>query len=96
MNSGQVEGALRRLASEDREILALRHIVRWSNSQVAESLQIDTGTASSRYLKALRHLKAEIASAKPAFQPFLATTVGTNLAANSGFIGSHLEDFSAT
>jgi RNA polymerase sigma-70 factor (ECF subfamily) len=44
----------------DREILALRHFEQLTNAEVAETLEMNESTASSRYLRALKRLKDEL------------------------------------
>jgi RNA polymerase sigma-70 factor, ECF subfamily len=46
----------------DREILALRHFEELSNDEAAKVLEIQPGTASKRYIRALRRLKEAMAS----------------------------------
>ena len=44
----------------DREILTLRHFEQLSNVEVAETLEMNESTTSSRYLRALKRLKDEL------------------------------------
>jgi RNA polymerase sigma-70 factor (ECF subfamily) len=46
----------------DREILALRHFEELSNDEAAQVLEIQPGTASKRYIRALRRLKETMQS----------------------------------
>ena len=56
----RVQGVLNGMDPLDREILALRHFEQLSNTEVAETLEMNESTASSRYLRALRRLKEEL------------------------------------
>ena len=53
----ELESALKKLEPLDREILTLRHIEQLTNSEVATVLDINTSTASKRYIRALRKIK---------------------------------------
>lgn len=53
----ELESALTKLEPLDREILTLRHIEQLTNSEVATLLDINTSTASKRYIRALRKIK---------------------------------------
>lgn len=41
----------------DREVIALRHFEELSNVETARILNIETATASKRYIRALKRLK---------------------------------------
>lgn len=56
----RVRTALDGLKEIDREIIALRHFERLSNGEIARVLEIEESTASQRYLRALRRLKATL------------------------------------
>ncbi|WP_145386175.1 sigma-70 family RNA polymerase sigma factor [Stieleria neptunia] len=62
----RVQEALNSLSDVDREVLALRHFEQLTNSEVAEVLEIDKSTASTRYLRALKRMK-ETLSEIPGF-----------------------------
>jgi RNA polymerase sigma-70 factor (ECF subfamily) len=53
----RVQRALEELSPMDREMLALRHYEQLSNAESAGVLGISETAASSRYLRALKHLK---------------------------------------
>lgn len=53
----ELEEALDRMASSDREILVLRHFEELSNAEAAAELGIQESAASKRYLRALRRLR---------------------------------------
>jgi RNA polymerase sigma-70 factor, ECF subfamily len=55
--------ALTQLSEDDREILALRNLESLSNREAAEVLQIEPGTASQRYGRALLRLGKVLAAA---------------------------------
>ena len=48
----------------DREILALHHFERLTNAEVAETLEMNESTTSSRYLRALRRLRDELSQSR--------------------------------
>lgn len=52
--------ALQRLDPIDREILELRHFEQLSNEEAARVLEINASAASSRYVRAIKRLKAEM------------------------------------
>lgn len=52
--------AIARLDSLDREILELRHFEQLSNEESAKVLEINASAASSRYVRAIKRLKAEM------------------------------------
>jgi RNA polymerase sigma-70 factor (ECF subfamily) len=52
----RLQHALKSLAPNDREILALRHFEQLSNAEVARVLQINASAASKRYVRALERL----------------------------------------
>ncbi len=56
----RVQEVLNSMDPWDREVLALRHFEQLTNSEVAETLEINESTASSRYLRALKRLKDEL------------------------------------
>jgi RNA polymerase sigma-70 factor, ECF subfamily len=51
-----VRAAIERMGETDREILLLRHIEELTNSEAAEALEIDPGTARKRHGRAIRRL----------------------------------------
>lgn len=57
----QVQAALDLMTPIDQEILALRNFEELSNSEVAEILQIEPGTASLRFIRALKRLQQVMA-----------------------------------
>jgi RNA polymerase sigma-70 factor (ECF subfamily) len=54
----QLEAALARLDTVDREVLALRHFEQLSRSETARELGISEAAAGKRYLRALARLRA--------------------------------------
>lgn len=52
--------ALQRLDPIDREILELRHFEQLANEEAARVLEINSSAASSRYVRAIKRLKAEM------------------------------------
>ena len=56
----RVQEVLNGMDPLDREILALRHFEQLTNAEVAETLEMNESTASSRYLRALKRLKDEL------------------------------------
>ncbi len=58
----QVEQALAAMDPLDQEVLALRHFEELSNSEVAEVLGIQQKAASIRYVRAIKRLRAVMAS----------------------------------
>ena len=52
-----IQNALASMNDLDREILSLRHLEGLSNVEAAQELEIDTSTASKRYIRALQKLK---------------------------------------
>ena len=62
----KLEEALNQMEPIDREVIALRHFEELTNGEVAEVLSIDKGTASKRYVRAIKRMK-EIVSAIPGF-----------------------------
>lgn len=54
----QVEQALDRMRTGDREVLVLRHFEGLSNAEAATELGIGTSAASKRYVRALERLQA--------------------------------------
>ena len=64
--STQLETALETMDPIDREVLALRHFEELTNSEVAESLDIQQKAASIRYVRAVKRLKG-ILSQMPGF-----------------------------
>jgi RNA polymerase sigma-70 factor (ECF subfamily) len=56
----RVQEVLNSMDPIDREILALRHFEQLTNAEVAETLEMNESTASSRYLRALKRLKDEL------------------------------------
>lgn len=52
----QIQAALEQMSALDQEILALRNFEELSNTEVSEVLGIETGTASLRYIRALKRL----------------------------------------
>lgn len=53
----QVQNALEMMAPIDQEILALRNFEELTNGESAEILQIESGAASLRYIRALKRLQ---------------------------------------
>ena len=56
----QVRQTVQTLRDADREILLLRHVEELTNAEAADVLQIDPATASQRYGRALRRLRAAL------------------------------------
>ena len=56
----RVQAALNELEPLDREILSLRHFEMLSNEECAQVLGILKGTASKRYVRALKRIKAQL------------------------------------
>jgi RNA polymerase sigma-70 factor (ECF subfamily) len=56
----RVQEILNAMDPLDREILALRHFEQLDICEVAEALDMNASTASSRYLRALKRLKDEL------------------------------------
>ena len=52
----RLENVLGEMNALDREVLVLRHFEEMSNAATAQALDIDTGAASERYLRALEQL----------------------------------------
>jgi RNA polymerase sigma-70 factor (ECF subfamily) len=57
-----LQEALNGMDPIDREILALRHFEELSNAETAEVLGIDPSAASSRHVRALKHLRQVLKS----------------------------------
>ena len=53
----QIQAALEQMNPIDQEILALRNFEELTNTEVSEVLGIETGTASLRYIRALKRLQ---------------------------------------
>ena len=53
----QIQTALNDMEPIDREIIALRHFEELTNAEVAEVLDLETSTASKRYIRALKRLQ---------------------------------------
>ena len=53
----QVQAALKLMTPIDQEILALRNFEELSNTEAAEILKIEPGTASLRFIRALKRLQ---------------------------------------
>lgn len=53
----RVQQALEEMNEIDREVLALRHFERLSNTEAAQVLEIDPSTCSNRYIRAVRRMK---------------------------------------
>jgi RNA polymerase sigma-70 factor (ECF subfamily) len=53
----RLNGAIERLADDDREIILMRHHEALSNQEVARALGLTEAAASMRYLRALRRLR---------------------------------------
>lgn len=53
----RLAAALELLEPTDREVLVLRHLEQLTNAQVAATLNLETSTASKRYVRALRKLR---------------------------------------
>jgi len=60
----QLEDALNSMDAVEREVLALRHFEQLDNAETAALLQIDEGSASRTYLRALKRLR-EILNSLP-------------------------------
>ena len=58
----RVQEALAGMDPIDREVLALRHFEMLSNTEVAQVLGLSKAAASNRYIRALRRLKAILAT----------------------------------
>jgi RNA polymerase sigma-70 factor (ECF subfamily) len=58
----RVQEALNSMDGLDREVLALRHFEELSNAETAQVLGIGEATASHRFVRALKRLKAILAS----------------------------------
>ena len=54
----QVEQVIASMDPLDREVLAMRHFEELGNSEVAEVLGIQQKTASIRYIRAVKRLRA--------------------------------------
>lgn len=63
----KVEEALNQMEPIDREVIALRHFEELTNSEVAAVLDIAVTTASQRYVRAIKRMKA-IISTIPGFE----------------------------
>ena len=59
----RVRSMLDSLSVNDREVLCMRHFEGMSNVEVAESLEISTSNASTRYVRALTKLKDSLKEA---------------------------------
>jgi RNA polymerase sigma-70 factor (ECF subfamily) len=55
---GRVREVLDSMEPLDREVLVLRHFEQLSNAETAQVLGLQENTASKRYIRALRRLKA--------------------------------------
>ncbi len=53
----KLQAALEAMEPLDREVLVLRHFEHMSNAEAAQALSIQPGTASQRYVRALKKLK---------------------------------------
>jgi len=53
----QIQAALEQMSAMDQEILALRNFEELTNTEVCEVLGIEAGTASLRYIRALKRLQ---------------------------------------
>ena len=60
----RLQDALNNMEPLDREVLALRHFEQLNNAETAQTLGIQAGAASKRYLRALKKLK-EILTSMP-------------------------------
>ncbi|HEX4588399.1 MAG TPA: sigma-70 family RNA polymerase sigma factor [Gemmataceae bacterium] len=58
----RLQEALNQMEPLDREVLALRHFEQLTNAETARVLELSEGTASKRYVRALRKLKEILAS----------------------------------
>jgi RNA polymerase sigma-70 factor (ECF subfamily) len=58
--SDQVREAIARLSEADQEVILLRHAEGLSNAEAAEVLEVDPGTASKRYGRAIGRLSAAL------------------------------------
>ncbi len=57
----KVQAAIATMSPMDQEVLALRHFEELTNSEVAQTLGIESKAASLRYVRALRRLKEILA-----------------------------------
>jgi RNA polymerase sigma-70 factor (ECF subfamily) len=58
----RLQEALNRMEPLDREVLALRHFEQLTNAETARVLELTEQTASKRYVRALKKLKAVLAA----------------------------------
>jgi RNA polymerase sigma-70 factor (ECF subfamily) len=68
---GKLREAFETMDPIDREVLALRHFEELSNGEVAEVLGLQKSTASNRYVRALKRLRAVMAQAMPTTEELL-------------------------
>ena len=59
---GRFHDALEQLGEDDREIVVMRHFEQLTNSETATALGLSEPAAGMRYLRALRRLRAVLAS----------------------------------
>ncbi len=57
----RLQEALNRMEPVDREVIALRHFEQLTNAETARVLGLNEGTASKRYVRALKRLKESLA-----------------------------------
>lgn len=62
---GAMEKELGNLEEKHREIFEMRHIVGFSNKEIAEILEINEGTVKSRIFYAIKHLSERLGAFKP-------------------------------
>lgn len=62
---GALERELERMDDKHREIFEMRHIVGFSNKEIAEILEINEGTVKSRVFYAIKHLSERLGAFKP-------------------------------
>ena len=63
--SERLREALDDMASDDREVLVLRHYEQLTSAEVARELGLDASAASKRYIRALRRLQETLRTLDP-------------------------------
>jgi RNA polymerase sigma-70 factor (ECF subfamily) len=58
----RLQGALKAMDDDDREMILMRHFEQLSNQEVAAVLELTEAAASMRYLRAIRRLRALLAN----------------------------------
>ena len=56
--------ALRSLSTRQREVFALRHLEGWSTDEVAETLQMSSGTVKRHLFRAVQHMRSALGEPK--------------------------------